>query len=105
MKKFVVSVLVILSALALFAVTVTPVFDVSGEVGFELLLDESALDINSLVDIDFTVEVPFTTASGNLTVGLKLNPEVTVGEPEPADWDPDATLFILIQQSSVIKIY
>lgn len=91
MKKFVVSVLVILSALALFAVTVTPVFDVSGEVGFELLLDESALDINSLVDIDFTVEVPFTTASGNLTVGLKLNPEVTVGEPEPADWDPDAT--------------
>lgn len=91
MKKFVVSVLVILSALALFAVTVTPVFDVSGEVGFELLLDEDALDINSLVDIDLTVEIPFSTTSGNLTVGLKLNPEVTVGEPEPADWDPDAT--------------
>ena len=91
MKKFVVSVLVILSALALFAVTVTPVFDVSGEVGFELLLDESALDINSLVDIDLTVEIPFSTTSGNLSIGLKLNPEVTVGEPEPADWDPDAT--------------
>ena len=91
MKKFVVSVLVILSALALFAVTVTPVFDVSGEVGFELLLDEDALDINSLVDIDLTVEIPFSTTSGNLSIGLKLNPEVTVGEPEPADWDPDAT--------------
>ena len=86
MKKFVVSVLVILSALALFAVTVTPVFDVSGEVGFELLLDESALDINSLVDIDLTVEIPFSTTSGNLSIGLKLNPEVTVGEP--VDWDP-----------------
>ena len=80
MKKFVVSVLVILSALALFAVTVTPVFDVSGEVGFELLLDESALDINSLVDIDLTVEIPFSTTSGNLSIGLKLNPEVTVDE-------------------------
>ena len=86
MKKFVVSVLVILSALALFAVTVTPVFDVSGEVGFELLLDEGALDINSLVDIDLTVEIPFSTTSGNLSIGLKLNPEVTVGEP--VDWDP-----------------
>ena len=86
MKKFVVSVLVILSALALFAVTVTPVFDVSGEVGFELLLDEDALDINSLVDIDLTVEIPFSTTSGNLSIGLKLNPEVTVGEP--VDWDP-----------------
>jgi len=80
MKKFVVSVLVILSALALFAVTVTPVFDVSGEVGFELLLDEGALDINSLVDIDLTVEIPFSTTSGNLSIGLKLNPEVTVDE-------------------------
>ena len=91
MKKFVVSVLVILSALALFAVTVTPEVKVTGEVGFELLLDESALDINSLVDIDLTVEIPFSTTSGNLSIGLKLNPEVTVGEPEPADWDPAAT--------------
>jgi len=89
MKKFVVSVLVILSALALFAVTVTPVFDVSGEVGFELLLDESALDINSLVDIDLTVEIPFSTTSGNLSIGLKLNPEVTVGEP--VNWTTPAT--------------
>ncbi|HPZ75216.1 MAG TPA: hypothetical protein PK723_05345, partial [Candidatus Pacearchaeota archaeon] len=83
------SVLVILSALALFAVTVTPVFDVSGEVGFELLLDESALDINSLVDIDLTVEIPFSTTSGNLSIGLKLNPEVTVGEP--VNWTTPAT--------------
>jgi hypothetical protein len=81
MKKFVVSLLVILSALALFAVTVTPVFDVSGEVGFELLVDEDALDINSIVDLDFTVEVPFTTTSGSLSIGLNLNPKVTVGEP------------------------
>mgnify|MGYP001164761696 CR=1 FL=1 len=86
MKKFVVSVLVILSALALFAVTVTPEVKVTGEVGFELLLDEDALDINSLVDIDLTVEIPFSTTSGNLSIGLKLNPEVTVGEP--VDWDP-----------------
>jgi hypothetical protein len=89
MKKFVVSVLVILSALALFAVTVTPEVKVTGEVGFELLLDESALDINSLVDIDLTVEIPFSTTSGNLSIGLKLNPEVTVGEP--VNWTTPAT--------------
>ncbi|HOB16535.1 MAG TPA: hypothetical protein PK894_06215 [Defluviitoga sp.] len=80
MKKFVVSLLVILSALALFAVTVTPVLDVSGEFGFELLLDESALDINGKLDVDFSLSIPVEAGPGSFSVGFKLQPEVEVGK-------------------------
>lgn len=75
MKKFVVSLLVILSALALFAVTVTPEVKVTGEVGFEMVVDENALDINAIqndlkVTLDFDLKVP----GGNLSAGLSVKP-------------------------------
>ncbi len=75
MKKFVVSLLVILSALALFAVTVTPEVKVTGEVGFEMVVDENALDIDAIendlkVKVDFDLKVP----GGNLSAGLSVKP-------------------------------
>ena len=75
MKKFVVSVLVILSALALFAVTVTPEVKVTGEVGFEMVVDENALDINAITnDLKVTVDFDLKVPDGNLSAGLSVKP-------------------------------
>lgn len=72
MKKLLVTFMVVLSALALFSIE--PVIDVSGSAGFEVLLDESALDVTSSLDFDISFDIPFTSETGKLSAGFTLNP-------------------------------
>ncbi|RLL83261.1 hypothetical protein CN13_00355 [Petrotoga sp. HKA.pet.4.5] len=76
MKKVLLSLLVVFSALALFALE--PVYDVSGTAGFEFKMDESALDIESVLDYDVSMDISFTTTlPATLTAGFTFSP-VTV---------------------------
>ncbi|PNR95806.1 hypothetical protein [Petrotoga sp. 9PWA.NaAc.5.4] len=72
MKKLLVTFMVVLSALALFSIE--PVINVSGSAGFEVLLDESALDVTSSLDFDISFDIPFTSESGKLSAGFTLKP-------------------------------
>jgi hypothetical protein len=73
MKKVLLSLLVVLASLALFAVE--PVLDVSGTAGFEFKMDESALDIEAMLDADISLDVEFlTTFPATLTAGFTLSP-------------------------------
>ncbi|PNR95136.1 hypothetical protein [Petrotoga olearia] len=73
MKKVLLSLLVVFASLALFAVE--PVFDVSGTAGFEFKMDESALDIEAMLDADISMDVEFlTTFPATLTAGFTLSP-------------------------------
>jgi len=76
MKKVLLSLLVVFASLALFAVE--PVFDVTGTAGFEFKMDESALDIESVLDYDVSIDVSFTTTlPATLTAGFTFSPVTT----------------------------
>ncbi|MGY4686250.1 hypothetical protein X927_04860 [Petrotoga mexicana DSM 14811] len=80
MKKVLLSLLVVFASLALFAVE--PVFDVSGTAGFEFKIDESALDIEQVLDPDLSIDVSFTTTlPATLTAGFTFSPVTTESTP------------------------
>jgi len=80
MKKVLLSLLVVFSALALFALE--PVLDVSGTAGFEFKLDESALDIEAILDADISMDIDFlTTFPATLTAGFTFSPLTTESTP------------------------
>ncbi|ABX30805.1 hypothetical protein Pmob_0056 [Petrotoga mobilis SJ95] len=73
MKKVLLSLLVVFASFALFAVE--PVYDVSGTAGFEFKMDESPLDIESVLDYDVSMDVSFTTTlPATLTAGFTFSP-------------------------------
>ena len=103
MKKFVVSVLVILSALALFAVTVTPEVKVTGEVGFEMVVDENALDINAITnDLKVTVDFDLKVPGGNLSAGLSVKPLTPKAVLNYVQYDEEA--WLLRYEPKAIKL-
>ncbi|HOK16957.1 MAG TPA: hypothetical protein PKZ30_07375, partial [Defluviitoga tunisiensis] len=103
MKKFVVSVLVILSALALFAVTVTPEVKVTGEVGFEMVVDENALDINAITnDLKVTVDFDLKVPRGNLSAGLSVKPLTPKAVLNYVQYDEEA--WLLRYEPKAIKL-
>lgn len=80
MKKVLLSLLVVFASLALFAVE--PAFDVSGTAGFEFKMDEKALDIESVLDADLSIDVSFTTTfPATLTAGFTFSPVTTESTP------------------------
>ncbi|POZ93681.1 hypothetical protein [Petrotoga halophila] len=80
MKKVLLSLLVVFASLALFAVE--PAFDVSGTAGFEFKMDESALDIEQVLDPDLSIDVSFTTTlPATLTAGFTFSPVTTESTP------------------------
>ncbi|KUK16039.1 MAG: Uncharacterized protein XD53_0541 [Petrotoga mobilis] len=80
MKKVLLSLLVVFASLALFAVE--PVFDVSGTAGFEFKMDESALDIEAMLDADISLDIDFlTTFPATLTAGFTFSPLTTESTP------------------------
>jgi hypothetical protein len=89
MKKVLLSLLVVFASLALFAVE--PAFDVSGTAGFEFKMDEKALDIESVLDADLSIDVSFTTTlPATLTAGFTFSP-VTVTTESTVVNTPTAT--------------
>ncbi|MDK2812527.1 MAG: hypothetical protein PWQ78_737 [Petrotoga sp.] len=89
MKKVLLSLLVVFASLALFAVE--PAFDVSGTAGFEFKMDEKALDIESVLDADLSIDVSFTTTlPATLTAGFTFSP-VTVTTESTVVKTPTAT--------------
>jgi len=73
MKKVLLSLLVVFASLALFAVE--PVYDLSGTAGFEFMIDESGMDVASVLDFDVSFNVDFTTTlPATLTAGFTFSP-------------------------------
>jgi len=94
MKKVLLSLLVVFASLALFAVE--PAFDVSGTAGFEFKMDESALDIESVLDADLSIDVSFTTTlPATLTAGFTFSPVTVTTESTPVLDTDSATTDVL----------